>query len=105
MHNPKGGTSVPQIFVKNTVLERRLDLLYERVSFNKMPKAGVAKAHLSAEIYDQSIYYCLYCTQCFFFFLSHEGCFIKVMTIIESEMGVVAGISFGVACFQVSPCG
>lgn len=24
------------------------------------------------------------------------------MTIIESEMGVVAGISFGVACFQVS---
>ncbi|XP_067579468.1 tetraspanin-6 isoform X2 [Pseudorca crassidens] len=29
------------------------------------------------------------------------GCFIKVMTIIESEMGVVAGISFGVACFQL----
>ncbi|XP_069896193.1 tetraspanin-6 isoform X4 [Dipodomys merriami] len=33
--------------------------------------------------------------------VNHEGCFIKVMTIIESEMGVVAGISFGVACFQL----
>uniref|UniRef100_A0A8C0K4R1 Tetraspanin-6 n=1 Tax=Canis lupus dingo TaxID=286419 RepID=A0A8C0K4R1_CANLU len=29
--------------------------------------------------------------------VNNEGCFIKVMTIIESEMGVVAGISFGVA--------
>ena len=33
--------------------------------------------------------------------VNNEGCFIKVMTIIESEMGVVAGISFGVACFQL----
>ncbi|KAM7338542.1 tetraspanin-6 isoform X1 [Microtus pennsylvanicus] len=33
--------------------------------------------------------------------VNKEGCFIKVMTIIESEMGVVAGISFGVACFQL----
>ncbi|ERE65848.1 tetraspanin-6 isoform X2 [Cricetulus griseus] len=33
--------------------------------------------------------------------VNEEGCFIKVMTIIESEMGVVAGISFGVACFQL----
>ncbi|ELV11725.1 Tetraspanin-6 [Tupaia chinensis] len=32
--------------------------------------------------------------------IQNTGCFIKVMTIIESEMGVVAGISFGVACFQ-----
>ncbi|KAG8511205.1 Tetraspanin-6, partial [Galemys pyrenaicus] len=31
--------------------------------------------------------------------IQSTGCFIKVMTIIESEMGVVAGISFGVACF------
>ncbi|XP_060038686.1 tetraspanin-6 isoform X3 [Erinaceus europaeus] len=30
-----------------------------------------------------------------------EGCFVKVIAIIESEMGVVAGISFGVACFQL----
>ncbi|XP_055249667.1 tetraspanin-6 isoform X2 [Moschus berezovskii] len=33
--------------------------------------------------------------------VNNEGCFIMVMTIIESEMGVVAGISFGVACFQL----
>ncbi|XP_021106137.1 tetraspanin-6 isoform X2 [Heterocephalus glaber] len=33
--------------------------------------------------------------------INHEGCFLKVMAIIESEMGVVAGISFGVACFQL----
>jgi tetraspanin-6 len=33
--------------------------------------------------------------------VNYEGCFIKVMTIIESVMGVVAGISFGVACFQL----
>ncbi|XP_016051177.1 PREDICTED: tetraspanin-6 [Miniopterus natalensis] len=33
--------------------------------------------------------------------VNNEGCFIKVMTVIESEMGVVAGISFGVACFQL----
>ncbi|XP_032746018.1 tetraspanin-6 isoform X2 [Rattus rattus] len=33
--------------------------------------------------------------------VNEEGCFIKVMTTIESEMGVVAGISFGVACFQL----
>nr|XP_055193299.1 tetraspanin-6 isoform X2 [Nyctereutes procyonoides] len=33
--------------------------------------------------------------------IQNTGCFIKVMTIIESEMGVVAGISFGVACFQL----
>ncbi|XP_029409513.1 tetraspanin-6 isoform X2 [Nannospalax galili] len=33
--------------------------------------------------------------------IQSTGCFIKVMAIIESEMGVVAGISFGVACFQL----
>ncbi|XP_011963113.1 tetraspanin-6 isoform X2 [Ovis aries] len=33
--------------------------------------------------------------------VNNEGCFIMVMTIIESEMGVIAGISFGVACFQL----
>ncbi|CAD7688697.1 unnamed protein product [Nyctereutes procyonoides] len=33
--------------------------------------------------------------------VNNEGCFIKMMTLIESEMGVVAGISFGVACFQL----
>lgn len=33
--------------------------------------------------------------------VNNEGCFLKVMAIIESEMGVVAGISFGVACFQL----
>ncbi|XP_023559222.1 tetraspanin-6 isoform X2 [Octodon degus] len=33
--------------------------------------------------------------------INSEGCFLKVMAIIESEMGVVAGISFGVACFQL----
>ncbi|XP_023421352.1 tetraspanin-6 isoform X4 [Cavia porcellus] len=33
--------------------------------------------------------------------VNSEGCFLKVMAIIESEMGVVAGISFGVACFQL----
>ncbi|XP_027694200.1 tetraspanin-6 [Vombatus ursinus] len=30
-----------------------------------------------------------------------EGCFVKVTTVIQSEMGVVAGISFGIACFQL----
>lgn len=33
--------------------------------------------------------------------VNNEGCFVKVMTIIESEMGVVAGISFCVAYFQL----
>ncbi|CAD7686065.1 unnamed protein product [Nyctereutes procyonoides] len=33
--------------------------------------------------------------------VNNESCFIKVMTIKESEMGMVAGISFGVACFQL----
>nr|XP_012374219.1 tetraspanin-6 isoform X2 [Dasypus novemcinctus] len=33
--------------------------------------------------------------------VNNEGCFVRVMTIIQSEMGVVAGISFGVACFQL----
>uniref|UniRef100_A0A673U6Z3 Tetraspanin n=1 Tax=Suricata suricatta TaxID=37032 RepID=A0A673U6Z3_SURSU len=33
--------------------------------------------------------------------VNNEGCFKKVMTVIEAEMGVVAGISFGVACFQL----
>lgn len=67
-----------------------------------MAKASTDKAHLSAEMYDANIIVCAGLNV--FFFLSHQGCFIKVMTIIESEMGVVAGISFGVACFQVSPC-
>ncbi|XP_028923802.1 tetraspanin-6 [Ornithorhynchus anatinus] len=31
----------------------------------------------------------------------HEGCLSKVTTVIESKMGIVAGISFGVACFQL----
>nr|XP_058132308.1 tetraspanin-6-like [Dasypus novemcinctus] len=33
--------------------------------------------------------------------VNNEGCFVRVMTIIQSEMGVVARISFGVACFQL----
>ncbi|XP_016050603.1 tetraspanin-6 isoform X2 [Erinaceus europaeus] len=33
--------------------------------------------------------------------IQKTGCFVKVIAIIESEMGVVAGISFGVACFQL----
>ncbi|XP_043830671.1 tetraspanin-6 isoform X2 [Dromiciops gliroides] len=32
---------------------------------------------------------------------NQEGCFLKVITVMQSEMGVVAGISFGVACFQL----
>lgn len=31
--------------------------------------------------------------------VNNEGCFIKVMIIIELEMGVVVGIFFGVVCF------
>ncbi|XP_038604428.1 tetraspanin-6 isoform X2 [Tachyglossus aculeatus] len=31
----------------------------------------------------------------------HEGCLSKVTTVIESKMSIVAGISFGVACFQL----
>ncbi|KAG8552986.1 hypothetical protein GDO81_003206 [Engystomops pustulosus] len=31
-----------------------------------------------------------------------DGCISKVTTVMESRMGIVAGISFGIACFQVS---
>ncbi|NXC22917.1 TSN6 protein, partial [Corythaeola cristata] len=34
-----------------------------------------------------------------------DGCFFLVTSTMESKMGVVAGISFGIACFQVTlPC-
>lgn len=58
MYNPKDGTSVPQSSTKNTVLERRQCWLHERVNFNKMAKASVSKAHLSAKMYDQNIIAC-----------------------------------------------
>nr|XP_033801028.1 tetraspanin-6 isoform X2 [Geotrypetes seraphini] len=31
----------------------------------------------------------------------NQGCFASVTTVMESNMGVVAGISFGIACFQL----
>ncbi|XP_006901198.1 PREDICTED: tetraspanin-6 isoform X1 [Elephantulus edwardii] len=33
--------------------------------------------------------------------INKEGCFIRVIASIESQMGVIAGFSFGVACFQL----
>lgn len=39
------------------------------------------------------------------FFLSHvaavQGCFTLVTTVMEANLGIIAGISFGIAFFQV----
>lgn len=37
----------------------------------------------------------------FFFFLLLQGCFSVVTTAMESNLGIIAGISFGIAFFQV----
>lgn len=73
-------------------------ICYERINFNKRTKIIFCRDVIKVLIAWTVL------TVYFLKFLFHQGCFIMVMTIIESEMGVIAGISFGVACFQVSPC-